>query len=71
MAYFDFPLEKLQAYHPERREPADFDAFWKQTLAETCSFPLNATFAPADFGLKTVEVYDVTFSGWQRQPIKG
>jgi cephalosporin-C deacetylase len=71
MAWFDFPLEKLQAYRPERREPADFDAFWKQTLAETRAFPLNATFAPADFGLKTVEIFDVTFSGWQGQPIKG
>ncbi|GAB4463615.1 MAG: cephalosporin-C deacetylase [Anaerolineae bacterium] len=71
MAFFDMPLEQLRLYKPERDEPADFDAFWQMTLDETRAHPLNAQFAPADFGMKTVEVYDVTFAGYGGQPIKG
>lgn len=71
MAYFDLPLEQLKTYKPERAEPADFDAFWQQTLAESNRHALSAAFEPVDFGLATVETYDVTFNGYQGQPIKG
>ena len=40
--FFDLPLEQLQIYLPPRREPADFDSFWQQTLREARSFPLGA-----------------------------
>ena len=68
---FDMPLEQLKTYQPQRNEPADFDAFWHNTLAEARSFPLNATFAPADSGLHSVSTFDVTFNGYGGQPIKG
>jgi cephalosporin-C deacetylase len=71
MALFDKPLEQLRSYLPDRDEPADFDAFWESTLAEARGFPLNAQFAPLDFGLRSVETFDVTFSGYGGQPIKG
>jgi cephalosporin-C deacetylase len=71
MAFFDMPLDQLRAYQPTREEPADFDAFWQTTLAEARTFPLNAEFAPIDYGLRTVETFDVTFSGYGGQPIKG
>jgi cephalosporin-C deacetylase len=68
---YDLPLEELQTYRPARNEPADFDAFWAQTLAEARQHPLNAQFEPADTGLKLVEAFDVTFNGYDGQPIKG
>jgi len=68
---FDMPLEELQTYRPARTEPPDFDAFWQQTLAEAKDFSLEATFEPVDFGLRTVEAFDVTFNGYAGQPIKG
>lgn len=71
MPFIDYDLPTLQQYKPARVEPADFDAFWKRTLAEARQHPLNATFTPADFGMKAVETYDVTFSGYGGQPIKG
>ena len=71
MAFFDMPLDQLRTYQPTREEPADFDAFWQATLAEARTFPLNAEFAPIDYGLRTVETFDVTFSGYGGQPIKG
>jgi cephalosporin-C deacetylase len=71
MAFFDMPLDQLRAYMPPREEPADFDAFWQTTLAEARTFPLSAEFAPVDYGLRTVETFDVTFTGYGGQPIKG
>lgn len=71
MAFFDFSLDQLKTYCPDREEPADFDAFWRRTLDETRAHPLNATFTPVDYGLRNVETYDVTFNGYGGQPIKG
>ncbi len=71
MPLFDLPLQQLEAYRPDRDEPADFDAFWQATLAQTRQYPLAARFEPVDTHLKTVEAYDVTFAGYGGQPIKG
>lgn len=69
--FFDLPLSQLQTYLPPRTEPPDFDAFWQETLAQTRALPLNAAFERADFGLRAVQTYDVTFNGFGGQPIKG
>lgn len=71
MAYFDLPLPELQTYRPAREEPVDFDAFWAETLAAAREYPLAAQFTPVDFGLRTVECFDVTFHGYAGQPVKG
>lgn len=71
MALFDLPLEQLQTYRPERSEPADFDDFWQRTLAEARQHPLNAVFEPVDTGLALLETWDVTFSGYGGQRIRG
>src|SRR5512139_2687770 len=69
--FFDLPLEELKTYLPPRTEPADFDAFWQQTLKEARSFPLDAKFEPIDAGLALIDAYDVTYNGYGGQPIKG
>lgn len=71
MAFFDFPLDQLRSYLPPRDEPADFDAFWQQTLDDVRQTPLNVTYDQVDYGLATLEVFDVTFNGYGGQPIKG
>ena len=71
MPFFDYSLDRLRDYLPERDEPADFDAFWEQTLAEAEAHPLDARFDAVDYGLRTVETFDVTFNGYGGQPIKG
>jgi cephalosporin-C deacetylase len=71
MAFFDLPIEQLQEFKPERGEPADFDAFWQKTLAETGQYDLKPQFVPLDTGLKLLEVFDVTFAGYAGQAIKG
>ncbi len=70
MAFFDLSLEQLQTYQPARNEPADFDAFWRDTLAAARKFPLDAQFTPSDWGLATLDVFDVTYNGYGGQPIK-
>lgn len=67
---FDLPLEQLQTYLPARNEPADFDSFWQETLAEARAYPLDARFEPVDTGLKLVDAFDVTYRGFGGQPIK-
>jgi cephalosporin-C deacetylase len=69
--YFDMPLEKLKTYLPTRIEPEDFDIFWEKTLAQTRKYPLNAIFTPVEYGLKFLDVFDVTFNGYCGQSIKG
>jgi cephalosporin-C deacetylase len=69
MALFDMPLERLREYRPDRDEPADFDGFWKSTLAEAAGHPLTPSFTPYDAALSTVEVFDTTFAGWGGHPI--
>ncbi len=71
MAFFDYSLEELQKYRPAREEQPDFDEFWRKTLDEARQHPLDAKFERVDYGLKLVETYDVTYSGYGGQPIKG
>lgn len=71
MAFFDLPLEELRHYVPTRHEPADFDTFWQETLKTVRSYPLDPRFELVDYGLRTVESFDVTFNGYGGQPIKG
>jgi cephalosporin-C deacetylase len=67
----DWPLEQLRDYLPERDEPTDFDEFWAGTLGEARAAASPPEFTAYDSGLSTVQVYDVTFSGFAGQPIRG
>lgn len=71
MALFDKPLDELRTYAPAREEQGDFDAFWTETLAAARSHDLNAQFVPVHSGLRTLDVFDVTYSGYGGQAIKG
>jgi cephalosporin-C deacetylase len=71
MAFIDMPLEELEAYRPTRNAPPDLDAFWQNTLSDARSHPIAATFAPCDVGLRTLDVFDVTYAGFGGQPVKG
>jgi cephalosporin-C deacetylase len=71
MPFFDYSLDRLRDYLPPREEPTDFDAFWQRTLAEADQAPLAARFEPVDYGLRTVDTYDLTFTGYGGQQIKG
>ena len=69
MSFLDLPLAALREYRPTVTEPADFDAFWARTLAESRAVAAPPVVARYDAGLTGVEVYDVTFSGFAGDPI--
>lgn len=71
MAQFDLPLDQLEQYQPEREEPADFDAFWRDTLAEARTLGEPVRFTAVDAGLTEVTVEDVEFPGFAGDPVKG
>lgn len=70
MPQYDEPLEKLQSRQPSSEPPADLDAFWAQTLFEARQNSWPATFERVDTGLVHVETFDVTFAGFNGEPVK-
>ncbi|MEU7282105.1 acetylxylan esterase [Streptomyces sp. NPDC045431] len=71
MPYTDLPLD-----HPAARtaelpaEPADFDAFWNETLRTARGAGGDPEVRPVpDSPLITLDTYDVRFPGWAGQPV--
>jgi cephalosporin-C deacetylase len=71
MPQFDLPIDELRAYKPDLPVPDDLDAFWASTLAEARTHDLAAAFEAVDIGLVTIDTFDVTFAGFDGQPIRG
>ncbi len=57
-------------HRPAIREPADFDALWERTLAESRAVAEPPRAVPYATTLTTLDVFDVTFSGFAGDPIK-
>lgn len=66
----DLTEAALRTYRSEQTEPEDFDEFWAGTLAETRRAPREVTVVSADVGLRTLDVFDVTFPGFSGEPIR-
>lgn len=71
MPLFDLPLDQLERYAPEVREPADFDTFWHTTVKEAGTYPVLVDVRPVDTGLRMLESWDVTFAGFGGDPVRG
>ncbi|GAA1057901.1 acetylxylan esterase [Agromyces luteolus] len=71
MPFFDLPAAELRGFRPEVAEPDDFDAFWAETLAESRAVAQPPRLTRLDSPLALVEVYDVEFSGYAGDPVKG
>lgn len=70
MPRFDLPLSELREYSPEIPVPADFDEFWRHTLADARAHDTAITVVPVQSPLTTIEAFDVTFPGYAGDPIK-
>jgi cephalosporin-C deacetylase len=60
----------LWEYRSTYKPPVDFHEFWQQTLDEAADVPLDVRIEPVETGLRTVDVYDVTFAGYAGHPIR-
>jgi len=69
--HVDLPLAELRQFRYEEPEPADFDEFWRGTVAEQAAIPLEATITPVEQELTTVDVCDIEFGGCDGARIKG
>ncbi|MFB9237618.1 acetylxylan esterase [Plantactinospora siamensis] len=67
----DMSLEDLRAYRPDRVESGDFDEFWAKTLDAARSAAVPPQLTEVETGLIHVDTFDMTFSGYQGEPIKG
>jgi len=66
----DLPLEQLRTYRPQVPEPEDFDEFWDSTLAQARAVEAHATSVPADTPVTALRVEDVTFPGFDGEPVR-
>ncbi|MFI7605963.1 acetylxylan esterase [Micromonospora sp. NPDC049366] len=69
--FTDLPEEQLRAHRSAVREPDDFDGFWRDTLAQARAAGSAVRAEPVAAGLAAVDVLDVTFSGFDGQPVRG
>ncbi len=71
MAQFDFPVDKLRSYRPDLPVPSDLEDFWRNTVAEARTHDIAAHTEKIDNRLTLVDTYDLTYAGFDGQPIKG
>jgi cephalosporin-C deacetylase len=70
MSLTDLPIDQLREYSPAIAEPADFDEFWATTLTESRAADNGYTLVPAETPITQFIVEDLTFSGFNGEPIK-
>ena len=70
MPRFDLSLAELEQYAPAVREPADFDAFWADTIGAARRHDAAPEAVVVETPLRLVDVFDVTFPGYAGDPVK-
>ncbi|MEV6424666.1 alpha/beta fold hydrolase [Streptomyces sp. NPDC051662] len=65
----DLDLPALQDYRSAYQEPDDFDTFWTATLTQARGHDLAVSRTPVVTELRAVEVYDLTFAGYDGHPV--
>jgi cephalosporin-C deacetylase len=72
MPLTDLPLDALRSYRPEVRRPADFDAFWTETIesARDAGAGVAPVVVPADTPVTGLVVEDLTFPGFAGDPVR-
>ncbi len=60
---FDFSLEELYTYQGRNPRPADFDAYWDDSLAEMHGLDPALELVPADFQTSFADCYHLYFTG--------
>jgi cephalosporin-C deacetylase len=67
----DLPEEHLREYRSAVEEPEGFDAFWSGQIAAARALAAPARLVEVDTGLTAIRTWDVEFSGWGGQRVRG
>nr|WP_314842940.1 acetylxylan esterase [uncultured Microbacterium sp.] len=70
MPLTDLPIEQLREFRPAVAEPADFDRFWSETIAESRAVGGALELQPAVTPIDELVIEDLTFPGFGGEPIK-
>lgn len=70
MPRYDLDDDELVRYQSSVVPPSDLADFWGRTIAEARALAWEPKVEPVDCGLKVLDVFDVTFSGFGGEPIK-
>ena len=72
MPLTDLPLDALRAHRSDVRRPADFDAFWADTIAaaRTAGEGFETTLVPAETPVTGLVVENLTFPGFAGDPVR-
>ncbi|HYO07514.1 MAG TPA: alpha/beta fold hydrolase [Tepidisphaeraceae bacterium] len=71
MPSIDTPLEQLRQYQPPLYREADFEDYWRATVAEATRQPLNAELIPYDLPARGIQCYAVRFDGFHGGRLAG
>lgn len=64
-------IADLESYLPELTKRPDFDEFWAKTLKQTHAVPLEAKVEKIDYPIAVVDVYDISYCGFDETRIHG
>ncbi|MEU3888427.1 acetylxylan esterase [Streptomyces sp. NPDC029041] len=70
MPAFDLSPTELEHHRPDIEEPADFDAFWQDTLTTAGEAEPLVSVRPVETGLRLTQTWDVTFRGFAGDPVR-
>jgi cephalosporin-C deacetylase len=70
MPLTDLTHAELLTFRPEVQEPADFDAFWRRTIAEARAAGGEPELTPADTPVTQLIVEDLVFPGFGGEPVR-
>ena len=71
MPISDLPLAELEKFTPEIHLPADFEEFWRSTLASSRAKWQAPTLVKVEAEITEFDIYDISFSGFDGELVKG
>ena len=71
MRYIEEVSQRFYDYKPTLTKEEDFEDFWKTTLEKTKAVPLNITKEKVDYPIDNVDVYAITYNGFDETTIHG
>jgi cephalosporin-C deacetylase len=71
MPIADLPQHELARYRPELTHQPDFDEFWRSTVDSARQCTGRPSVRRVDAGVRAVDTHDVTYPGWDGEPVRG